>query len=590
MLMGKKLTDKQIKEDRTSKIMSTVAQRASYYRANPHRFCSDYLFPDTPNFLKTFQKILVWAMIHSDSFCFIACRGIGKTFLVALFSVIKCILYPGTKIVVSSATFKQSKELVGKITDDFMHRSAMLRSEIERTSTGQNDCGVWFKNGSFLVCRVANENARGARCNVLIIDESRLVSKNIIDDIFVPMLNAPRSPGYLSNPEYSYLAEVGQKLFLSSAWYKQSELYSMLKGYTINMLKDDSKFFACDLPYQLSIASNIMMRETIENVMADPDFNDISFMMEYEGKFYGSGEDSLFKLDVLENRRNLKTSFRSLEYYRNTNTKPPMKQAGEKRILSVDIALLASRKHNNDASCFIINQLLPNGEMDYISNIVYIDTAEGLVTDELGIMIMRYFYQYDCDYLSLDANGVGQSCLDFCFADRYDAIYGCTYPAIQTVNSEDLNERCKIKNAPKVIYAIKANAKSNNDMALALRAGFQNGNINLLISENNIEDELSNVIKGYNKLSIPQQVREKIPYLQTTFLIEELINLEHDIVNGLVKVKEKSGMRKDRYSSLEYNYFVAQELTRKLKPKKNNFDITKMVGVSKRPKKWGFYN
>ena len=590
MLMGKKLTDKQIKEDRTSKIMNTVAQRASYYRANPHRFCSDYLFPDTPNFLKTFQKILIWAMVHSDSFCFIACRGIGKTFLVALFSVIKCILYPGTKIVVSSATFKQSKELVGKITDDFMHRSAMLRSEIERTSTGQNDCGVWFKNGSFLVCRVANENARGARCNVLIIDESRLVPKNIIDDIFVPMLNAPRSPGYLSKPEYSHLAEVGQKLFLSSAWYKQSELYSMLKGYTINMLKDNSKFFACDLPYQLSIASNIMMRETIENVMADPDFNDISFMMEYEGKFYGSGEDSLFKLDVLENRRNLKTSFRSLEYYRNTNTKPPMKRAGEKRILSVDIALLASRKHNNDASCFIINQLLPNGEMDYISNIVYIDTAEGLVTDELGIMIMRYFYQYDCDYLSLDANGVGQSCLDFCFADRYDAIYGCTYPAIQTVNSEDLNERCKIKNAPKVIYAIKANAKSNNDMALALRAGFQNGNINLLISENNIEDELSNVIKGYNKLSIPQQVREKIPYLQTTFLIEELINLEHDIVNGLVKVKEKSGMRKDRYSSLEYNYFVAQELARKLKPKKNNFDITKMVGVSKRPKKWGFYN
>lgn len=105
----------------------------------------------------------------------------------------------------------------------------------------------------------------------------------------------------------------------------------MLKGYTINMLKDNSKFFACDLPYQLSIASNIMMRETIENVMADPDFNDISFMMEYEGKFYGSGEDSLFKLDVLENRRNLKTSFRSLEYYRNTNTKPPMKQAGEKK-------------------------------------------------------------------------------------------------------------------------------------------------------------------------------------------------------------------------------------------------------------------
>ena len=29
----------------------------------------------------------------------------------------------------------------------------------------------------------------------------------------------------------------------------------------------------------------------------------VKIMMEYEGKFYGSGEDSLFKLDVLENRR-----------------------------------------------------------------------------------------------------------------------------------------------------------------------------------------------------------------------------------------------------------------------------------------------
>lgn len=581
----KKLTDQQIKEDKTSKIMNTVAERAAYYRENPHRFCSDYLFPETPNFLKTFQKILIWAMIHSDSFCFIACRGIGKTFLVALFSVVKCILFPGTKIVVSSATFKQSKELVGKITDDFMHRSAMLRSEIERTSTGQNDCGVWFKNGSFLVCKVANENARGARCNVLIIDESRLVPKHIIDDIFVPMLNAPRAPGYLSKPEYSHLAEVGQKLFLSSAWYKQSELYSMLKGYTINMLKDNSKFFACDLNYQLSIASNIMMRETIENVMADPDFNDISFMMEYEGKFYGSGEDSLFNLDVLENRRTIQEGFHDLEYYRLNNMKVPSKQAGEKRVLSVDIALLASRKHKNDASCFVIDQLIPNGETDYISNMVYMETAEGLVTDELGIMIMRYFYQYDCDFLGIDANGVGQALLDFLMQDRYDPQYGCTYPAIQTINAEDLNIRCKVKNAPKVIYAIKATAKSNNDMALALRAGFQNGNINLLASENDIEDNLSKLVKGYNKLSPVQQAKIKAPYLQTTFLIEELINLEHEISNGLVKVKERSGMRKDRYSSIQYAYYVAQELARQLKPKKQTTTNYNEIFKIRAPKK-----
>ena len=42
----------------------------------------------------------------------------------------------------------------------------------------------------------------------------------------------------------------------------------------------------------------------------------------------------------------------------------------------------------------------------------------------------------------------------------------------------------------------------------------------------------------------------------------------------MVKVKERSGMRKDRYSSLEYNYYVVQQLAIRLKPKKqnNNYD------------------
>lgn len=586
MAINKK-TDAQIKQDRTNKIMNIVAERCAYYRANPHRFCQDYLFPDNPNFLKTFQKILIYAMIHSNTFLFIACRGLGKTFLVAMFAIVKCILYPGTKIVVSSATFKQSKELVGKITDDFMHRSALLRSEIERTSTGQNDCGVWFKNGSYLICKVANENARGARCNVLIIDESRMVSKHIIDDIFIPMLNAPRAPGYLSKQEYAHLAEVGQKLFMSSAWYTQSELYSMLKGYTKSMLKGGS-VFACDLPYQLSIASNIMMRETIENVMADPGFNDISFMMEYEGKFYGSGEDSFFNLNVLDESRTIDEAFHDLEYYRNNGISVPKKQNAEKRILSVDVALLASKKHDNDASCLIIDKLVKKDENNYVNNICYVDTKEGLVTEDLGLLIMRYYYQYDCDYMSLDCTGVGQAILDYLMTDRFDPVYGVTYGALQTINSDDLNERCKVKNAPKVIYAIKANSKSNNDMAISLRANFQNGNINLLLNENEMEDKWNSYAKGYNKMSPAQQAKVRLPYLQTSLLIEELINLEHEVSNGLIKVKERSGMRKDRFSSLMYAIFLSTEISRNLKPRNQNQNYNKLFAI-KAPKRFGRY-
>ena len=51
------------------------------------------------------------------------------------------------------------------------------------------------------------------------------------------------------------------------------------------------------------------------------------------------------------------------------------------------------------------------------------------------------------------------------------------------------------------------------------------------------------------------------PYLDTTLLIKEIINLQAEAKdNNRIKVKEKSGMRKDRYSSLSYNYWVVSQI------------------------------
>lgn len=581
--MPKRLTDKEISNNKTNSIMQTVAKRAAFYRANVNRFVEDYLQID---YLKLFQKIILHAMFTHNSMLFVACRGLGKTYLISLFCVCKCILFPGTKIVVSSYTFKQSKETISKITDDFMHHSPLLCAEIKRWSTGQNDAGVWFHNGSYIICKVAAETSRGARANVLIIDESRMVEKNIIDTVLTPMLNAPRSPGYLRKKQYKHLAEVGQKYFLTSAWYAQSQLYSQLKDYTARMLQDDdSKIFACDLPYQASIQAGLLMKETIENEMMEQSFNQISFMMEYEGKFYGSSADALFSFDTLNSRRNLQESIRCLDYYRETATLVPRKQINEKRILSLDIALLASRKHDNDASCFCLSQVITPNDYDYISNISYIETQEGLVTEELGLLTMRYFYQYDCDYLAIDANGIGQGVLDYIMADRFDPLYGCQYKAMTTINNDDLAVRCKVKDANKCIYAIKASAKQNNDMCLSLRSALQNGYINLLINELDMDDKWTKQIKGYNKLSDDMKLKLKLPYYQTTYLIGELINLDHDVVNNLIKVKEKSGMRKDRYSSLEYNYYVVDQIRLKRKSRtKSTSDVTKLFSV-RAPKK-----
>jgi len=66
-------SDNEIRQDKTKHIMNIIAKRCSYYRANPQRFCEEFLNIS----LKLFQKIIIWMMMHYDAFYFIAARGIG---------------------------------------------------------------------------------------------------------------------------------------------------------------------------------------------------------------------------------------------------------------------------------------------------------------------------------------------------------------------------------------------------------------------------------------------------------------------------------------------------------------------------------
>lgn len=572
----KKLSDAEIMQSKSDRIMNTVAWRTAYYRANPQRFVKDFFNID----LHLFQKILIYAMMVYDYFYFVAARGIGKTFLVSLYACVRCILYPGTQIVAVSATFKQGKEIVLKITDIFMKKSSLLCGEIERTSIGQNDCGVWFKNGSWIQITVANDNARGKRANIVIIDEARMVKQNIVESVIRPMANVPRQPGYLKYEKYKHIQESNKEMYMSSAWYTASEMYEKVKAYTANSLNDKLKYFICDLPYQLSIMEGLLTRDKIENEMSEATFSDITFMMEYEGKFYGSSADALYSFDTCNSRRVLQDCFYNLDYYKDFSIKIPKKEPNEKRILSLDVALLASKKHNNDAACFMLNNLFQTGEDTYISNYSYIDTYEGILTDDLGLIAMRYFYNYDCDYIAIDANGVGQGILDYIMKDRFDPVFNIPYKAMTCINNDDLAERCKVKDARKCIYAIKATPQMNSNMHLSLRTALQNGNINFLVDETNLDELLSNKIKNYEKLSSTMQAKVKLPYYQTSALINELINLDHEMSGNMVKVKEKPGMRKDRFSSLEYNNYVVDQIKQSNKKKKiPKEDIKKMISI-----------
>lgn len=144
-------------------------------------------------------------------------------------------------------------------------------------------------------------------------------------------------------------------------------------------------------------------------------------------------------------------------------------------------------------------------------------------------------------------------------SDMYDPERGVTYAALGCYNNDDINARCKVKGAPKKIWAMLANNDINSQCALVLREEFRQGNVRLLKDEDDFDEDFS-TLTGFNKLSVEDKAKLKLPYVNTTLAINELINLETEVRGNFVKVRERAGQRKDRFSSLSYNIYVSNIL------------------------------
>ena len=560
-----KKSEKEIANEKSERIMNGIAIWCSFYRSNPQRFVKDYLNVN----LKLFQKILLYAMMHNNFFMYIASRGQGKTWLTALFCVVRCILFPRTKICIASSTRVQANEVLSKIEDDFMKNygwgSENLRREITFHTVGANKAVIEFANGSWIKVVTASDSGRGNRANILLVDEFRMVDLDTINTVLRKFLTTPRQPNYLTNPKYAHLQERNKEFYMSSAWYASHWSFEKAKAYVVNLLDESKKYFICGLPYQVSIKEGLLSREQIQDEMSENDFDEMKFAMEMECIWWGDTQGAFFSFDDIDKRRRLKTAIYPTSIIGNSRTfKVPDLAPNERRILSVDIALMASKKHKNDASAIIINSAMPTNNNNYISNIVYLENHEGLNTDELALIIRKLYDEFKCTDLAIDTSGQGLGVFDALVRDVVDPETGELYCALSCCNDKIMAERCKVANAPKVIWSIKGNASFNSEICILLRSGFQKGKINLLISDAEADEILKDKIKSFNRLSTYDQMQYKMPYIQTTLLVNELVKLQHEIKGTNIKITERAGMRKDRYSSLAYNYWVQCQLEREV--------------------------
>lgn len=262
-----------VNNTREQRILDGVDAWAGFYRSNPHRFAKDYLNLD----LKLFQKMLLCLMNICNFFCYIAARGQGKSWLLAVFCCVRCILYPGTKICIASGTRGQSITILEKIKIDLMHRSPLLVNEIQELSIASTKAHIEFKNGSFIKVVTAADTARSNRANIIIVDEFRMVAKDTITTVLRRFLSDPRSPDYLKNPKYKHLKERNKEIYLSSAFYKSHWSYDKVVDYKNNMLDDKKKYFVCGLPYQLSVKEDLLDASAVADEMSEAEFNEIKW-------------------------------------------------------------------------------------------------------------------------------------------------------------------------------------------------------------------------------------------------------------------------------------------------------------------------
>lgn len=555
------------------KVLEGVALFAAYYRSNIHRFVEDYFHVS----LKLFQIILLVMMDRCATFVFIACRGLGKTFLSAVFVCARAILYPGTKICIASGTRGQSVNVLEKIIHELVPNSPELTAEIDFDNTQINGSTaiMTFRNGSFIKVVTASDSGRGNRAHILLLDEFRMISKDVIDTILKKFQASPRHPAYLDKPEYKHrkdLQERNKTLYLSSAYYQDHWSYMRCKDSCRFMLDEGRANFVCGLPYQLAIKEGLLMEEDVIEQTTESDFNEIKWSMEMCAIFWGGTEGSFYNYDAVSKNRKITHVMLpdsvSSKLPSATKLRIQPKQAGEIRILSVDVALMASSRHKNDASAIFVNQLLPTKTSKYMSNIVYTESHEGLRTEAEALAVRKLYEEYLCDYIVLDVKNFGLSVYDALSNEMIDSDSGEVYPPLSCCNNEELAARCADPDIPderKVIWAVTGNAKFNSDCAILLREGFRSGYIRLPIKEYDAETMMMDTLKGFSSLSLQDRTLFSMPYVNTTLLVNELVNLQHEESAGVVRVSERSGMRKDRYSSLSYNYYVAIQLEKKMR-------------------------
>ncbi len=561
-IQGKKIIlSKNMDQERKDRLKSWI----TFYRNNIGLFCIHYmgvkLFP--------YQRYWLTLIGKSTNFLGIASRASAKSWIIACYSIARCILYPGTIVALNSSTKAQAGLIISQHCQSLYNEHPNIQRETDNLICNNNKWEMTFINGSKINVVISGEGGRGHRSNVCVLEERRLIPTVIIDGIIRPFL-VSRMPPYMKIPKYGHLErEEPQEIIISSAYFKSHDWWAEAKKLLKMIAADDPDVKAIFLDYLISLKHGIKTKKQLQKEKEK--FDPITFMMEYGNIPFSSSQSSFYRIGFFD--RSIKVGWRPIREDVNANKKNPydiQRKEGERRLVSVDIAM--RKGSSNDNTVITCARLFPT-KKGWQTEITYIETANGKNALLQALRIKQIFHEFtnftEGDILILDVANAGITIYDALTSITKDDSRGMEYAAMKVMSHysidqkvyEELSDRTLGTNAKECIYPISASQSLNSQIAISFRDRLKRKLFKFLVDDSEEEDFL---IKTGNKDILDQEDTEIKAFLtsanvQTTLLINECISLETKVIGaGVVKLQEQGQSRKDRFTSCSYlNWYIS---------------------------------
>jgi hypothetical protein len=575
------IRSKELDEQRRIKLIDWI----TFYRRNMHRFVEHYFGIE----LYFYQKIWLYFMSTRDSYVAIASRASAKTWLVGVLAVAKAVLYPNSEIVVVSSTKEQAGIIIEEKIKGLQENYPNVAREIKNITTNMNKWQVDFHNGSVIKIVAARDSSRGRRSTFTIYEEFRLIDKEVLDSVIRPFSYIRQAP-YLKIPEWKNYGEEPKEVFISSAYHKGLWWFDETKKNIMDFLRGgNSGFIAFDA--RIAIHHHIKTKRQLKNEISKMD--EITALEEYYNIPWGENSDSYFKLKQFSRSRNVERAFYPQKRDTFNSKKNPYdipKIEGELRILSCDVAQRSGKA--NDLSITWCIRLLPTHK-GYYREVVYGESFSGENSILQSLRIKQLYYDFSADAIVLDvASGggglpmydqLGQITKDSERGLEYPPMTIMPHPSIDDAVYTELSKRTLGLNALPVVYCISATSKLNSVMAVEMRDKLQKKLFGFLVDESKAEDYLIRTKRG--EFMTNDDVSAKAffmqPYVQTSLLVNEAINLTMTLTAGNIKLSEPNGARKDRIVCLMMgNYYAGLLDSELLKQTDTSTDLETMLSVT----------